>query len=55
MVSKPTILPIIRHYTITEERLFMSFLLDPSCLPLVILNSNMDPEILKHCHYLSRI
>ena len=54
MVSKPTLLPIVRHYTITEERLFMQFLLDPSCLPLVILNSKADPDIMKHCLYLSR-
>ena len=54
MVSKPTLLPIVRHYTITEERLFMQFLLDPSCLPLVILNSKADPDLMKHCLYLSR-
>ena len=54
MVSKPTLLPIVRHYTITEERLFMQLHLDPSCLPLVILNSKADPDIMKHCLYLSR-
>ena len=52
MVSKPQIFDIVKHYTITKEDQFIQFLLDPSCLPLVI--SSPDPDTIKHCLYLTR-
>ena len=54
MVSRPLLLPIIRKYTCETDKLFLQFLLDPSCLPLVISAAKSDPDILKHCMYLSR-
>ena len=54
MVSNPNLLSIVKEYTITKDELFMQFLLDPSCLPLVISTSKNDPNILKNCLFLSR-
>jgi hypothetical protein len=54
MVSRPALLPIIKHYTIDQEHLLLQFLLDPSCLPLVISSNRSHPDTLKHCLFLSR-
>ena len=54
MVSRPTLLPIIKQYTIEQENLLPQFLLDPSCLPLVITTNKAHPGTLKHCLYLGR-
>ena len=54
MVSKPTLLDVVKEYTITKESSFLQFLLDPSCLPLVLSSSKSDPDIMKHCLFLSR-
>ena len=54
MVSNPNLLSVVKEYTITKDELFMQFLLDPSCLPLVISTSKNDPNILKNCLFLSR-
>ena len=54
MVCKPALLVVVKEYTIVKEELFMQFLLDPSCLPLVLASSKTDPDILKHCLFLSR-
>ena len=54
MVSRPTLLPVVRNYTIHQSNLFLQFLLDPSCLPLVISTTRSDPDTLMHCLYLSR-
>ena len=54
MVSKPQLLPIIHHFTIEEPSLLPQFLLDPTCLPLVISTNQQYPETLKHCLYLGQ-
>ena len=54
LVSRPVLLPILRKYTCESDTLFLQFLLDPSCLPLVISTANSQPDILKHCMYLTR-
>ena len=54
MVSRPTLLPILRKYTCESDKLFLQFLLDPSCVPLVISTVKSQPDTVKHCVYLSR-
>ena len=54
MVSRPLLLPIIQHYTIDQDNMMLQFLLDPSCLPLVISTNRSAPDTLQHCLYLSR-
>ena len=54
MVSRPSLLPIIQKYTLEEPELLLQFLLDPSCLPLVISTNSICPGTLHHCLYLSR-
>ena len=54
MVSRPSLLPIITKYTLEAPELMLQFLLDPSCLPLVISTNITNPGTLQHCLYLSR-
>ena len=54
MVNKPEVLGVIWQYTIQQEELFIQFLLDPTCLPLVISSKKNHPDIVKHCLFLSR-
>ena len=54
MVSRPSLLPVIKQYSITEPNLFPQLLLDPSCLPLVISTSRNNPDTLHDCLYLGR-
>ena len=54
MVSRPSLLPIIHHYTIQEPDNMLQFILDPSCLPLVISCNKTSPGTLQHCLYLGR-
>ena len=54
MVSRPALLPIVHKYTIELPELFPQFLLDPSCLPLVISTNLLYPDTLQHCMYLAR-
>ena len=54
MVSRPSLLPVIRNYTIDEDNLLLQFRLDPSCLPMVISTNKAVPSTLQHCLYLAR-
>ena len=55
MVPRPWLLPIVANYTLhCDDRLQLQFLLDPSCLPLVIASSQANPEVLNSCLYLAR-
>ena len=54
LVSRPALLPIIRYYTIEADHLLVQFLLDPSCLPMVISANKSSPDTLSHCLYLAR-
>ena len=54
LVSRPELFPVIRHFTIEEDNLLLQFLLDPTCLPLVISTNRTHPDTLKHCLYLGR-
>ena len=54
LVSRQELFPVIFHYTIKEEGLLSQFLLDPTCLPLVISTNKTYPETIKHCLYLAR-
>ena len=54
LVSRPELFPVIYNYTIEETDLLLQFLLDPSCLPLVISTNRVYPDTLKHCLYLAR-
>ena len=54
MVSRPSLFPVIKNYTITEDKFLLQFLLDPSCLPLVITTNLTVPGTLQHCLYLAR-
>ena len=54
LVSRQELFPIIYHYTIENEGFLLQFLLDPSCLPLVISTNQNYPDTLKHCLYLAR-
>ena len=54
LVSKPELFPVIQHYTMREDHLLPQFLLDPSCLPLVISHSRIYPDTLQDCLFLSR-
>ena len=54
MVSKPTLFVVVRQYSTIQPHLFIQFLLDPTCLPLVISSVKEDPDMFKHCLYLSR-
>ena len=54
MVTRPSLFPVIKNYTIVEDNLLLQFLLDPSCLPLVISTNMAVPGTLKHCLYLAR-
>ena len=49
LVSRPTLLPIV-----DEPQLMPQFLLDPSCLPLVISTNKYHPGTLQQCFYLGR-
>ena len=54
MVSRPSLLAVVSQYTIIQVDLFMQFLLDPSCLPLVLTLNRTHPDTLKNCLFLSR-
>ena len=54
LVNKPELFPVIKQYTLVEDHLLPQFLLDPSCLPLVISSNRTFPDTLKHCLYLAR-
>ena len=54
LVSKPALFPVVQHYTMKEEHLFPQFLLDPSCLPLVISTNQAHPSTLQDCLFISR-
>ena len=54
LVSRPELFPVIYNYTIEETDLLLQFLLDPSCLSLVISTNRVYPDTLKHCLYLAR-
>ena len=49
LVSRPFLLPVIKKYTIEEEHRLPQFLLDPSCLSLVISTEQTHPGTLKYC------
>ena len=36
MVSLPNLFCVVKEFTITNENLFMQFLLDLSCIPLAV-------------------
>ena len=54
LVPRQELFPVIYHYTIEDEKNLLQFLLDPSCLPLVISTNREYPDTLKHCLYLGR-
>ena len=54
LVPRPQLFPVIFHYTIKKRDLLLQFLLDPSCLPLVISTNRTYPDTLKHCLYIAR-
>ena len=54
LVSRPMLLPIVKKYTLDEPHLMPQFLLDPSCLPLVISTNKYHPGTLQQCFYLGR-
>ena len=54
LVSRQELFPVIHHYTIVEEHLLLQFLLDPSCLPLVISTNKHYPNTTNQCLYLAR-
>ena len=54
LVPRPNLLPVIKEYTISNENLFIQFLLDPSCLPMVISSTRTNQNILQDCLYLTR-
>ena len=54
LVSKPSLFPLISHYTMCDEINQMQFLLDPTCLPKVITANQVDPLTIHHCMYLTR-
>jgi len=41
------------YISIIHEDLFMRFLLEPSCLPLVLTLNKTHPNMLKNCLFLS--
>ena len=45
MVNKPEVIGVVWDYMINQEELFIQFLLDPSCLPLVISSQRTNPDI----------
>ena len=49
MVGKPSLFKAVKEFTIVQENLFMQFLLDPSCIPLVLLTKKSDPNVLQQC------
>ena len=59
LVDKPSLLPIVKHQTLTAglegEKLFMEFLLDPSSCPAVIQAVQLSGiGILSHLLYMTR-
>ena len=54
LVPRPELFPVIYRYTIEEDNHFLQFLLDPSCLPLVISTNRIHADTVKHCLYIAR-
>ena len=54
LVSRPWLFPVVSHYTLGDNQIFLQFLLDPSTLPLVISATQSNPDILSSCFYLTR-
>ena len=54
LVSRQELSPIIYNYTIVEDHHLIQFILDPTCLPLVITTNRSFIDTFKNCLYLSR-
>ena len=54
LVSRPALFPVVEHYTMKADHLLPQFLLDPSCLPLVISTNQAHPNTLQDCLFISR-
>ena len=54
LVSRPWLLPVVSYHTLGGEGLHLQFLLDPSVLPMVIVERQTNPEIRQSYFYLAR-
>ena len=54
LVSRPLPFPIIHQFTMKDHHLLPQFLLDPTCLPLVISTNMKYPRTVPDCLFLTR-